>query len=237
MKLTQSWVRLSWVRTVWIWNSRENGERVVGVSSFHQPHALTEQYDKMAPVILPSPRPGLRHTRQASYDTARHTRQASYSRSSCARNRYWATSAAPLGRVRGEAPITSDDDGSQPEQGKEAEAAGPKLEQAESQRNKKLSRDGEARNLTQEERKMTASMRQIEEIEQNGKAVKAGPGSIQFEGRHENEKVGEKGWFRDACDAGGKSAGPVAWESASSTFIGRAVRNAGRRQTSPCMED
>ncbi len=143
-----------------------------------------------------------------------------------------------MGHVRGESPITSDDDGSQPEQGKEAEAAGPKLEQAESQRNKKLRRDGEARNLTQEERKMTASMCQIEEMEQNEKAVKTGPcGSIQFEGRHENEKVGEKGWFRDACDAGGESAGPVAWESASSTAIGRAVRNTGRRQTSPYMED
>jgi hypothetical protein len=226
----------------------------------------------MAPVILPSPRPGLRHTRQASYDTARHTRQASYSRSSCARSRYWATSAAPLGRVRGDAPVTSDDDGSQPEQGKEAEAAEPKLEQAERQRNKKLRRDGEARNLPREERKMTASMRQIEEMQQNEKAVKAGPGSTQFEGRHENEKVGEKRWFRDACDAGGEAAGhglrgeaglagdeklekkrkkaandasttandtsnAVAWESASSTAIGRAVRNAGRRQTSPCMED
>ena len=33
---------------------------------------------------------------------------------------------------------SSNDDGSQPERGKEAEAAGPKLDQAERQRNKKL---------------------------------------------------------------------------------------------------
>ncbi len=53
-----------------------------------------------------------------------------------------------------DAPDTSDDDGSQPERGKEAEAAGPKLDedQAERQRNKKLRRDGEARNLSREER-------------------------------------------------------------------------------------
>jgi hypothetical protein len=63
-------------------------------------------------------------------------------------------------------PVTSDDDGSQPERGKEAEAAGPKLDHAERQRNKKLSRDGEARNLSQEERKMTVITRQIEETEQ-----------------------------------------------------------------------
>ena len=41
-----------------------------------------------------------------------------------------------------DAPDTSDDDGSQPERGKEAAAAGPKLDQAERQRNKKLRRDG-----------------------------------------------------------------------------------------------
>ncbi len=61
-----------------------------------------------------------------------------------------------------DAPDTSDDDGSQPERGKEAEAAGPKLHQAERQRKKKLRRDGEARNLC----KMTATMMQIEEMEQ-----------------------------------------------------------------------
>ena len=104
-----------------------------------------------------------------------------------------------------DAPDTSDDDGSQPERGKEAEAAGPKLDQAERQRNKKLRRDGEARNLSREERKMTASTRQIEEMEQKEKSFKAGPGSTQLEGRvgHGNEKVGEKRRLRDACDAGG----------------------------------
>jgi hypothetical protein len=75
------------------------------------------------------------------------------------------------------APDTSDDDGSQPERGNEAEAAGPKLDQAERQRNKKLMRDGEARtdDLSREQRKMTAIMRQIEEMEHKEKAVKAGP--------------------------------------------------------------
>ena len=67
-------------------------------------------------------------------------------------------------------PDTSDDDGSQPERGKEAEAAGPKLDQdqAERQRHKKRRRDGEARNLSREERKMTAIMRQSEKMELPG---------------------------------------------------------------------
>ena len=85
-----------------------------------------------------------------------------------------------------DAPDTSDDDGSQPERGKEAEAADPKLDQAETsdrQRNKKLRRDGEARNVSREERKMTAIMRQIEEMEQTEKAVQAGPCFTQLEGR------------------------------------------------------
>ena len=53
---------------------------------------------------------------------------------------------------------------------------------------------------------MTASMRQIEEMEQTEKAVKAGPCLPQLEGRvgHGNEKVGEKRRFRDARDAGGE---------------------------------
>ncbi len=103
-----------------------------------------------------------------------------------------------------DAPVTSDDDGSQPERGREDEAEGPKLDQAE--RNKKLRRDGEARNLSRQERKMTAIMRQTEEMEQ----MKAGPGSTQLEGRvgHDNEKVGEKRRFRDAGDAvAGEAAG------------------------------
>jgi hypothetical protein len=103
-----------------------------------------------------------------------------------------------------DAPDTSDD-GSQKERGKEAEAAGPKLDQAERQRNKKLRRNGEARNLSREEHKMT----QIEAMEQKEKAVMAGPCSTQLEGRVErgNEKVGEKRRFRDACDAGGEGTG------------------------------
>ena len=111
-----------------------------------------------------------------------------------------------------DAPDTFDDDCSQPERGKEAEAAGPKLGQAERQRNKKLRRDGEARTLSREERKMTAIMRQIEEMEQQEKAVKAGPCSTQLEGSvgNVNEKVGEKRRFREACDAvAGEAAGLV----------------------------
>jgi hypothetical protein len=54
-----------------------------------------------------------------------------------------------------------------------------KLDQAARQRNKKLRRDGEAGNLSREERKMTAIMWQIEEMEQREKAVKAGPCSPQ----------------------------------------------------------
>ncbi len=56
---------------------------------------------------------------------------------------------------------------------------------------------------------MTAIMRQIEEMEQNEKAVKAGPCFTQREGRvrHGNEKVGKKRRFRDACDAGGEGTG------------------------------
>ena len=56
---------------------------------------------------------------------------------------------------------------------------------------------------------MTAIMRQIEEMEQKEKDVKAGPCFTQLEGRvgHGNEKVGEKRRFRDACDAGGEGTG------------------------------
>jgi hypothetical protein len=108
-----------------------------------------------------------------------------------------------------DAPDTSDDDASQPQRGKEAEAAGPKLDQAERQRNKKLRRDGEARSLSREERKMTAIMRQIEEMEQKEKAVQPGPCFTQLEGSvgRGNEKVGEKRRSRDACDAGGEGTG------------------------------
>ncbi len=121
-------------------------------------------------------------------------------------------SSAPIvgyKRSAPDAPDTDDDGGSQPERGKEAEAAGPKLDQTERQRNKKLRRDGEARNLSREECKMTAIMQQIGEMEQKEKAVKAGPCSTQLEGSvgRGNEKVGEKRRFRDACDAGGEGTG------------------------------
>jgi hypothetical protein len=105
-----------------------------------------------------------------------------------------------------DAPDTSDDDGSQPERGKEAEAPGPHLDQAERQRNKKLRRAGEARNLSREERKMTVIMRQVEEMEQKEKAVQSGPCFTQREGRvgHAKETVGEKRGLRDACLPGGE---------------------------------
>ncbi len=94
------------------------------------------------------------------------------------------------------------DEGCQ-ERGKGAGAADPKHEQTE-MRNKELRRDCEARNLSREERKMMIIMRQIEEMEQKEKAVKAAPWSTQLEGRvgHGNEKVGEKRRFREACDTG-----------------------------------
>ena len=128
-----------------------------------------------------------------------------------------------------DAPDTSDDDGSQPERGKQAEAAGPKLDQAERQRNKKLRRDGEARNVSREERKMTAIMRQIEEMEQKETAVKAGPCFTQLEGRvgHGNEKVGEKRRFRDACDAG--VARQCQHRGHAVREVGREVRSSGTR--------
>jgi hypothetical protein len=40
--------------------------------------------------------------------------------------------------------------------------------------------DGEAHDLSREERKMTVIMRQMEEMEQKEKAVKAGQGSTQL---------------------------------------------------------
>ena len=67
-----------------------------------------------------------------------------------------------------DAPDTSDDDGSQPERGKETGASDPKLghDQTEGQTNKTLSRDGEAHNLSREERKMTVIKCQREEMGQ-----------------------------------------------------------------------
>ena len=101
----------------------------------------------------------------------------------------------PVGYQRSapDAPDTSDEDNSQPERSKEDEAAGPKLDQAERQRNKKLT-----------------TMRQVEEMEQKEKAVKAGPCFTQLEGSigNVNETVGEKRSFREACDAvAGEAAG------------------------------
>jgi hypothetical protein len=101
------------------------------------------------------------------------------------------TSSEPIvgyKRIAPDAPDNDDVDCSQPERGKEAEVAGPRLEQAEMQRNKKLRRVGEARNLLREELKMTANVRQIDEMERN-------------------EMVGEKRRSRDTCDARGEGTG------------------------------
>jgi hypothetical protein len=99
------------------------------------------------------------------------------------------------------------------EQGEGAAAAGPKPEQAGT-RNKKLRRDGEARNLSQQQREerqtVMASVRQIEEMEYKEQAAKAGAWSTGLEGRvgHGSGKVGAKRRFRDACDTGlGEAAG------------------------------
>ncbi len=52
-------------------------------------------------------------------------------------------------------------------------------------------------------------MRQVEEMEQKEKAVKAGPCSTQHQGRggRGNEKVGDKRRVHDARDAGGEGTG------------------------------
>ena len=93
------------------------------------------------------------------------------------------------------------------EQGEGAGAAGPKAEQAGT-RNKKIRRDGEARNLSQQQREerqaVMAIIRQIEEMEYKEQAAKAGAWSTGLEGRvgHGSGKVGEKRRVRDACDTG-----------------------------------
>jgi hypothetical protein len=105
-----------------------------------------------------------------------------------------------------DAPDTDEDDGCA-EQGKGAGAAGPKPEQAGT-RNKKLRRDGEARNLSQQQREecqtVIVSARQINEMEYKEQAAKAGAGSTGLEDRvgHGSGKVGAKRRFRDACDTG-----------------------------------
>ena len=105
-----------------------------------------------------------------------------------------------------DAPDTDDDDGCA-EQGEGAGAAGPKPEQAGT-RNKKLRRDGEARNLSQQQREerqaVMAIIRQIEEMEYKEQAAKAGAWSTGLEGRvgHGSGKVVEKRRFHDACDTG-----------------------------------
>ena len=71
--------------------------------------------------------------------------------------------------------------------------------------NKNLRQDGEARNLSREERKWLAIMRQIEEMEHTEKVVKAGPWSTELEDRvwQGNAHVGEKRRLGDTCYAGG----------------------------------
>ena len=68
-------------------------------------------------------------------------------------------------------PDTSDDDSCQGSGKKLAE-----LDQAE-MRNKKLRRDGDARNLSREKRQMRVILLQIEEMEHTEAAGKAGPWS------------------------------------------------------------
>jgi hypothetical protein len=84
---------------------------------------------------------------------------------------------------------------------------GPKPEQAGT-RNKKVRRDGEARNLSQQQREehktVMVIIRQIEEMEYKEQAVKDGAWSSGLEGRagHGTGKVGEKPRFCDACGTG-----------------------------------
>ena len=104
-----------------------------------------------------------------------------------------------------------------------------KLQKEEEMRKTKLQKDEEAGNVSREERKMRAIIRQIEEMEHKEKAVEAGPCSSHLEGRvgHENEKVGEKHRFRDACDTGGGEAaaqGPCGEEGAGTQSTGMVSR-------------
>ena len=113
-----------------------------------------------------------------------------------------------------DAPDTSDDDGSRGRteyRGMSKSEVRDEREQAE-MRSKELRRGGEARNLSREERKMLAIVRQIEAMEHKEKTVKAvseaGAWPPQLEGRggHGNQKVGEKRRVREACDTGGGEA-------------------------------
>jgi hypothetical protein len=91
-----------------------------------------------------------------------------------------------------DAPDTDDDDGCA-KQGKGAGTAGPKPEQAGT-RNKKLRRDGEARNLSQQQREerqaVMTIIRQIEEMEYKEQASKAGAWSTGL--GYGSGKVGER---------------------------------------------
>ena len=96
----------------------------------------------------------------------------------------------------------TDDDDDCAEQGEGVGAAGPKPEQVGT-RNKTLSRDSEARKLSQQQREdrqtVMTIIRQIEEMEYKEQAAKAGAWSTGLEGRvgHGRGKVGEKRRFHD----------------------------------------
>jgi hypothetical protein len=99
-----------------------------------------------------------------------------------------------------DAPDTDND-----EQGEGPGAAGPNPEQ-DGKRKKKLRRDGEARNLSRQQREerktVMAIIRQIEEMEYKEQVAKAGACSTGLGGRvgHGSGKVGEKRRCRDACN-------------------------------------
>jgi hypothetical protein len=107
-----------------------------------------------------------------------------------------------------DAPDTDGDDGCA-QQGEGAGAAGPQNEKVE-KRKKKMRRDGQAHNLSQQKRDerkaLMTIIRHIEEMEYKEQAAKAGVWSTGLEGRvgHGNgmQKVGKKRRFRDACDTG-----------------------------------
>ena len=113
-------------------------------------------------------------------------------------------------KVKQKRPDTSNDDGCQGSS-KGAGASVRKVEEAE-MRSKELRRNGEARNLSREERKMLAIVRQIEEMERKEKAVKAvseaGAWRTQLGGRagHGNEKVGSNAAGRASASTTAKEA-------------------------------
>ncbi len=142
-------------------------------------------------------------------------------------------SSEPIVGVKGDnsrapdAPDTSDDDGSQPEHGKKDEAADPKLDQAEEAEAQKAEsgRRSSQSVATGAQDDVIIIIRQIEEMEQNEKYVKAGPCFTQLAGSvgNVNEKVGERKRPSTSRVASKASASTTVREAAAGNAAGRAA--------------